>query len=111
MPSQGCCTKKQRTNRVISARTTRNDFARGSSVRIALALLSLVLCVHAGQAQEKLPDLKTVPLDTQSKDAIHAMRVDARGRLFAASRTALFVYEPNDQGSYANRQLLYQFPA
>lgn len=32
------------------------------------------------------------------------------GRIFVGGRKSLFVYEPDDQGSYRPRQLLYQFP-
>jgi putative heme-binding domain-containing protein len=55
-------------------------------------------------------DLKLVTIDTAPDESFLSLRADTMGRLFVGGREALFVYEPDAQGSYRPRQLLYRFP-
>src|SRR3954465_14111974 len=54
--------------------------------------------------------LKTVLIDSHPKESFLAVQADTMGRLFVGGREALFVYEPNDDGTYKPRQELYRFP-
>ena len=73
-----------------------------------LITLSLILCISSARAQDA--DLKAVRIDTLADEAPRSIRADANGRLFVGGRTALFVYEPNEQGGYHPRKLLFRFP-
>ncbi|MGD9720573.1 MAG: ThuA domain-containing protein [Pirellulales bacterium] len=55
-------------------------------------------------------DLQVVSLDTSPDESFLSLRGDTQGRLFVGGREALFVYEPDDQGGYRPRELLYRFP-
>ncbi|MBI2806801.1 MAG: c-type cytochrome [Planctomycetes bacterium] len=55
--------------------------------------------------------LRIVPIDSDAKESFLSVRVDTMGRLFVGGREGLFVYEPNAQGGYQPRKLLYRFPA
>jgi putative heme-binding domain-containing protein len=55
------------------------------------------------------PELKLVTIDTSPDESFLSMRLDTMGRLFVGGREALFVYEPNAQGGFQPRQLLYRF--
>lgn len=56
------------------------------------------------------PELKVVPIDSDPKESFLSLQLDSAGRLFAGGREALFVYEPDPNGLYQPRQLLYRFP-
>ncbi len=56
-------------------------------------------------------DLKVVALDSDKTESFLSVRVDTQGRLFVGGREGLFVYEPNADGTYQPRTLLYRFPA
>ncbi len=57
------------------------------------------------------PNLKLVSIDTSPDESFLSLRLDTMGRLFVGGREALFVYEPDAQGGYKPRQLLYRFPS
>ncbi len=57
------------------------------------------------------PDLKIVRLDSSPDESFLSVRLDTLGRMFVGGREALFVYEPQADGTYAARQELYRFPA
>lgn len=56
------------------------------------------------------PQLKLVSIDSSPDESFLSMRCDTMGRLFVGGREALLVYEPDPQGNYQSRQLLYRFP-
>ena len=53
--------------------------------------------------------LKLISIDTSPDESFFSLRADTMGRLFVGGREALFVYEPDAQGGYKPRQLLYRF--
>ncbi len=55
-------------------------------------------------------DLQLITIDTSADESFLSMRSDTTGRLFVGGREALFVYEPDSDGLYKPRQLLYRFP-
>jgi putative heme-binding domain-containing protein len=57
------------------------------------------------------PTLRAICLDSSPDESFFSVRADSAGRLFVGGREALFVYEPDDQGGYRPRRLLYRFPA
>src|ERR1700758_3818007 len=57
------------------------------------------------------PDLKVVKIDSDPKESFWGVQGDGMGRLFVGGREALFVYEPDPNGLYQPRKLLYRFPA
>jgi hypothetical protein len=73
------------------------------------ALIAMLVCASPARAQESA--LKAVRIDTVANESLLSVRADAKGRLFVGGRDALFVYEPNDQGGYQARKLLYRFPS
>lgn len=56
------------------------------------------------------PQLKLVKVDSSADESFFSVRADSLGRLFVGGRRSLFVYEPDEQGGYQPRRLLYQFP-
>jgi putative heme-binding domain-containing protein len=80
----------------------------------AAAILCLVTYVPADSVAADYtladPALKVVRLDSSADESFFSVRADSAGRLFVGGREALFVYEPDDQGGYRPRQLLYRFP-
>ncbi len=56
------------------------------------------------------PQLQLISIDSSPDESFLSMRCDSLGRLFVGGREALFVYEPDSQGAYGPRQLLYRFP-
>jgi hypothetical protein len=77
------------------------------------ALIATILFVSCACAQETATvdaELKTVHIDSVPQESLRSMRADTNGRLFVGGREALFVYEPNAQGGYHPRELLYRFP-
>ena len=56
------------------------------------------------------PNLKVVKLDTADTESFLGIQLDTEGRMFVGSRAALFVYEPQPDGSYAPRKELLRFP-
>ncbi len=57
------------------------------------------------------PALNVVRIDRSLDESFIAVRVDTAGRIFLGGREAVFVLEPNADGSYEPRQELYRFPA
>ncbi len=55
-------------------------------------------------------DLKIISIDASSDESFLSIRADTMGRLFVGGREALFVYEPDADGGYKPKQLLYRFP-
>ncbi len=56
------------------------------------------------------PRLKAVLIDRSENDAYLAVKADSMGRLFVGGREAVFVFEPNRDGSYGPRRELLRFP-
>jgi len=56
------------------------------------------------------PALRLRSVDTSADESFLSLRTDTTGRLFAGGREALFVYEPDGNGGFGARQLLYRFP-
>ena len=56
------------------------------------------------------PQLKLVQIDSDAKESFLGIHLDMAGRLFVGGREGLFVYEPDAQGHYGQRQLLIRFP-
>lgn len=56
------------------------------------------------------PRLKAVLIDRSENDAYLAVKTDSMGRLFVGGREAVFVFEPNRDGSYGPRRELLRFP-
>jgi len=52
-----------------------------------------------------------VVIDSDLKESFLGLQLDSAGRLFVGCREALFVYEPDPNGLYQPRKLLYRFPA
>ncbi len=57
------------------------------------------------------PELKAVVIDSDPKESFFGMQCDSAGRLFVGAREGLFVYEPDPNGLYQPRKLLFRFPA
>lgn len=57
------------------------------------------------------PELKVTRLDRSVDESFIAVRVDSAGRIFLGGREAVFVLEPNPDGTFAPRRELYRFPA
>lgn len=56
------------------------------------------------------PRLKAVLIDRSENDAYLAVKADSMGRLFVGGREAVFVFEPNRDGSYGPKRELLRFP-
>ena len=56
------------------------------------------------------PELQVVRLDTAPTESFLAVRADTEGRLFVGGREAIYVYEPQADGTYAARRELLRFP-
>ena len=81
------------------------------SILVFAAVLLAHQNVHADDYRPADPDLKIVALDSDKTESFLSVRVDTQGRLFVGGREGLFVYEPNADGAYQPRKLLYRFPA
>src|SRR4029079_11025270 len=55
-------------------------------------------------------DLKVVRLDSAPTESFLAVKADTTGRLFVGGREALYVYEPEPNGTYQPRRELLHFP-
>ena len=80
-------------------------------VYVVAVFLSIYATAHADDFHPTDPELKVVTLDADKTESFLSVRVDTQGRLFVGGREGLFVYEPNADGSYQPRKLLYRFPA
>lgn len=56
------------------------------------------------------PELRVVHLDSDLHESFLSVRVDTVGRIFVGGREAIFVYEPQRDGSYAPKVELFRFP-
>lgn len=83
----------------------------GVRVAAVLVFCTLAHADRAGNYELADPELKVVPIDSDPKESFLALQLDGAGRLFAGGREALFVYEPDPNGLYRPRQLLYRFQA
>jgi hypothetical protein len=80
---------------------------------MARALIATILfgsCICARETATVDAELKTVRIDSVAHESLMSVRADTQGRLFVGGREAIFVYEPNAQGGYHSRRLLYRFP-
>jgi putative heme-binding domain-containing protein len=84
------------------------DLSRSKNPVVAGASLGAPGPILSRRAADS--DLKLVTIDTSPDESLFSLRADTMGRLFVGGREALFVYEPDDRGSYRPRQLLYRFP-
>lgn len=66
----------------------------------------------ASLADYSLPDqaLKLTLVDSSPDDSYLAVKSDSEGQLFVGGRRKLFVLRPNDDGTYQQRRLVYEFP-
>jgi hypothetical protein len=78
--------------------------------RALIATILFVSCVCAQETATVDAELKAVRIDSVALESLLSMRADTQGRLFVGGREAIFIYEPNAQGGYHPRQLLYRFP-
>lgn len=56
------------------------------------------------------PSLEARLIDQSPDESFLSVRLDSAGRIFVGGREALFVHEPNDEGGYLPRQVLFRFP-
>ncbi|HET6882665.1 MAG TPA: hypothetical protein VFI31_21030, partial [Pirellulales bacterium] len=80
-----------------------------------LAALTLTLAGSARAADDAGyqlddPQLQLATIDSSADESFFSVRADTLGRVFVGGRRSLFVYEPDEQGGYRPRRLLYQFP-
>jgi glucose/arabinose dehydrogenase len=83
------------------------------AMRTCLTLWGLILGASSTLAQDRAlsaVELKTVLIDSVAKESFLCVRADTMGRLFVGGDEALYVYEPNKDGGYWPRALLYRFP-
>jgi len=78
---------------------------------LALALTCTALSIAHAEYDSADPELKAVVIDSDLKESFLGLQLDSAGRLFVGCREALFVYEPDPNGLYKPRKLLYRFPA
>ncbi len=77
---------------------------------LAVALLTLASPLAAQDYAPADRGVQVVLLDSDPRESFLSVRADTAGRLFVGGREALFVYEPDANGGYRPRQLLYRFP-
>ena len=67
---------------------------------------------NASLADYSLPDaqLKLTLIDSSPDDSYLAVKSDSENQLFVGGRQKLFVLRPNDDGTYQQRHLVYEFP-
>jgi putative heme-binding domain-containing protein len=79
-------------------------------------LIACFLSASAGLAADDAgysladPGLQLTRVDSSADESFFSVRGDAMGRIFVGGRRSLFVYEPDEKGTYQARRLLYQFP-
>lgn len=56
------------------------------------------------------PRLQVRLIDSSEDESFLSPRTDTEGRLFVGAREALYVYEPDGEGGFAERVELYRFP-
>ncbi len=74
----------------------------------AIADRAIVQPMHTRRPAD--PAWQLLTIDASPDESFLSLRTDTTGRLFAGGREALFVFEPEADGGYAPRQLLYRFP-
>jgi putative heme-binding domain-containing protein len=85
-------------------------------VGICLAALIFAMPTAKSLAADALdysavdPEVRLERLDSSPNESFLSMRVDSAGRLFVGGREALFVYEPDKNGTFAPRRELVRFP-
>ena len=67
---------------------------------------------NANLADYTLPDadLKLTLIDISPDDSYLAVKSDSENQLFVGGRRKLFVLRPNEDGTYQERRLVYEFP-
>jgi hypothetical protein len=96
--------------RLQSSRPTRVLRLGRKDVRcFILTCVATLMFASGPHAQEVEP--KAVRIDSVPGESLLSVRADTQGRLFVGGVESLYVYEPNGQGGYQPRKLLYRFPA
>src|SRR5258708_22316720 len=88
-----------------------NPKYRSVILPLALARTCTALSTAHAEYDSADPELKAVVIDSDPKESFLGLQLDSAGRLFVGCREALFVYEPDPNGLYQPRKLLYRFPA
>lgn len=77
---------------------------------VSLCCLSFLQAAEDPAYRLNDSDLQLVMIDSTQDESFLSVNVDSEGRVFAGAREALFVYEPQADGTYSKRNELYRFP-